>query len=183
MAAQLMDEEVIEISSNSSNESDVGIIPVFNLTMMGAPKSLPRVRFFQGGLFNSAKPQIDAMRRAAQAALPDIQNAPLFPTGTAVDVIIYFFLKRPKSDFVGNRRMPGNLRPQAIASQIVPIGPDIDNLAKLVLDSLNGVVYDDDKQVVNLELHKLRDNEMMCNGRTHVICTIHQNNINQNVLT
>ena len=33
---------------------------------------------------------------------------------------------------------------------------DIDNLSKAVLDALNGVVWNDDKQVVHLDLHKLR---------------------------
>lgn len=32
--------------------------------------------------------------------------------------------------------------------------PDIDNIAKVVLDALNGIAYKDDTQVINLELHK-----------------------------
>lgn len=32
--------------------------------------------------------------------------------------------------------------------------PDCDNLAKIILDSLNGIAYDDDKQVVRLEIAK-----------------------------
>ena len=34
------------------------------------------------------------------------------------------------------------------------VKPDCDNLAKLVLDSLNGVAYEDDKQVVSLRVAK-----------------------------
>lgn len=33
--------------------------------------------------------------------------------------------------------------------------PDLDNMAKLVLDSLNGIVYKDDSQIVNLHLRKV----------------------------
>lgn len=33
--------------------------------------------------------------------------------------------------------------------------PDLDNLCKLVMDSLNRVAYKDDKQIVSLEAHKL----------------------------
>ena len=31
---------------------------------------------------------------------------------------------------------------------------DLDNIAKIVLDSLNGIAYDDDKQIVSLNVHK-----------------------------
>ena len=39
------------------------------------------------------------------------------------------------------------------------IKPDIDNVAKAVLDGLNGVAFDDDKQVVKLEVSKRYDHE------------------------
>lgn len=32
--------------------------------------------------------------------------------------------------------------------------PDIDNIAKVVLDALNGIAYKDDKQVINLSVRK-----------------------------
>ena len=32
--------------------------------------------------------------------------------------------------------------------------PDTDNLAKSILDALNGLAYDDDKQIVELEVKK-----------------------------
>lgn len=35
------------------------------------------------------------------------------------------------------------------------IKPDCDNIAKIVLDALNGLAYDDDSQVTELEVHKL----------------------------
>lgn len=35
------------------------------------------------------------------------------------------------------------------------VKPDIDNLIKLVLDGLNGVVYPDDKQIVKLNCDKV----------------------------
>lgn len=42
----------------------------------------------------------------------------------------------------------------ALAGQIPPGKPDLDNVAKAVLDALNGVAYLDDKQVVRLVLTK-----------------------------
>ena len=43
--------------------------------------------------------------------------------------------------------------------------PDNDNLAKLLLDAVKGVLYEDDAQVVDLQIIKLRDNEGLCEGR------------------
>ena len=43
---------------------------------------------------------------------------------------------------------------QALDGLIVPGKPDLDNVAKAVLDALNGVAYMDDKQVVRLALLK-----------------------------
>lgn len=39
------------------------------------------------------------------------------------------------------------------------IRPDVDNVLKTVLDALNGVAYEDDKQVVDVILHKRYDRE------------------------
>ena len=46
-------------------------------------------------------------------------------------------------------------RQQMLENQIFPtVKPDTDNIAKGVLDSLNGIAYLDDKQVVKLEVEK-----------------------------
>ncbi len=44
---------------------------------------------------------------------------------------------------------------QMLNNEILPtVKPDTDNIAKGVLDSLNGIAYKDDKQVVKLEVEK-----------------------------
>lgn len=35
------------------------------------------------------------------------------------------------------------------------VKPDVDNVSKIILDSLNGVAFDDDKQVIELHIHKV----------------------------
>jgi Holliday junction resolvase RusA-like endonuclease len=42
----------------------------------------------------------------------------------------------------------------ALAGDCIPGKPDLDNVAKAVLDALNGVIYLDDKQVVRLVAEK-----------------------------
>ena len=47
-------------------------------------------------------------------------------------------------------------RELALAGKIYPtVKPDCDNIAKSVLDALNGVAYHDDKQVIGLALQKV----------------------------
>ena len=51
-------------------------------------------------------------------------------------------------------------RQQAGIGSVMPAGkPDIDNLAKTILDALNGIVYRDDSQVVQLAISKRYSDE------------------------
>lgn len=43
---------------------------------------------------------------------------------------------------------------QALNGEVIPGKPDLDNVAKAVLDALNGVIYEDDKQVIRLVAEK-----------------------------
>ena len=45
---------------------------------------------------------------------------------------------------------------KALKGEIMPNKkPDLDNIAKIILDGLNGVAYTDDKQVTSLEIEKV----------------------------
>ena len=64
------------------------------------------------------------------------------PTGQCVAVSVTAFFPVPKSYSKGKRKacIDGDIRPDK--------KPDIDNVLKVVLDALNGLAYDDDKQVI-----------------------------------
>jgi Holliday junction resolvase RusA-like endonuclease len=66
---------------------------------------------------------------------------------------IEVFIQVPKSDSKLNKqaKIIGEKRPT--------IKPDCDNLAKSLLDSLNGWAYQDDKQIVELEVKKFYSEE------------------------
>lgn len=58
------------------------------------------------------------------------------------------FYKIPKSTSKKKRE-------QMLNNLILPDKkPDLDNIAKIICDSLNNVAYDDDKQIVNLNINK-----------------------------
>ena len=105
---------------------------------------------------------MNAFAAAARQQCPQQAVYPIFERGVPLEMQIKFHMKRPNSDF----RPGGFLRGQA--AYVRPIRPDIDNLAKFVLDSLNGIAYQDDSQVVKLVVYKLMDSDFPCNGRTIV---------------
>lgn len=70
------------------------------------------------------------------------------PFENAVRAEIKVFVPVPKSDSkkVQSLKLSGRIRPTQ--------KPDADNIAKSVLDALNGLAYADDKQIVTLVVDK-----------------------------
>ena len=139
---------------------------VQRLVVPGNPVAMPRprVQWRRKFFHNPASNKVTAFKAIVKAAIPATQNAVVFPSGVPLTVSIAFHMRRPNTDFVGGNRLAGALKGAAPAAR--PIGPDIDNLAKFILDGLNGVLFQDDRQVVQLTALKLLDNEQGCNGRT-----------------
>lgn len=90
----------------------------------------------------------DAQKAIAQAyvaaawAKYGAKGDPYAPKGTPVVVRITCARRLPKTT------------PRRVTSAPDMGKPDMDNVAKLVLDALNGVAYDDDDQVVRLVVRK-----------------------------
>lgn len=137
-------------------------------TYPGNPKSLPRARHCKKVTYNPARKELNAFKQFATDALPGTANGPLFKKGVPVSLKVMFYTKRPKEDFKKDNRGFQRLKTAAFLKSAPPIGADIDNLAKFVLDALNGIAYADDRQVVKLVATKLRDNDGDCLGRTVV---------------
>ena len=112
------------------------------------------------------------IRNAVQDEMIRLGNEP-FPRNQPLCLPVWFFLKRPKNDFINRERVVGrlNLRALAEAGTIVAVKSDINNLAKFALDSLKCALYNDDAQVVELHIFKLRDSEGLCNGRIAIKCS------------
>ena len=91
------------------------------------------------------KPYRATVALAARAALVDV------PTNGTVGVSIAFTFIRPASHY----NAKGVLRAGAATH---PGKPDIDKLCRAVLDSLTGIIYADDSQVVSLVATKAYGN-------------------------
>ncbi len=88
-----------------------------------------------------------AVREAAWGICKD-DGGPRY-VNTSLNVTIVFRLARPG----GHWHPKGGLRPKAPAFPTTK--PDIDKLARATLDSLTGIVFDDDSRIVRLVLVKL----------------------------
>lgn len=60
------------------------------------------------------------------------------PLKGALSVVIVFFIKKPKS----------------VKREYPTVKPDVDNLCKSALDSLNGIAFDDDSQIIEINASK-----------------------------
>jgi len=158
-------------------------------TVYGNPQPLKRHRTARGFMYNpSAKAQQCFQSVVEQQIMPNNNNEnddnkmtmiPLyndnddeliptthFGSDALLHVQLVFYCRRPKAHFISNKSGPGRLRLDAPAH--VQRRVDVDNLAKFVLDSLNGVLYADDQQVVSLHCLKLYDDddERHCLGKS-----------------
>ena len=159
------------MANNNQNQ----VINLANLnettfTNAGPPTPLERPKFGKGHHYKSAKMRkAEAKFRAGIVReLPQVKEGCIYSPDVSLSITLEFYLPRPNRDFVACDRPRGIIKPAAMARSSPPTGPDVDNLAKFVLDAMTGVVYPDDKQVVKLVCLKVRDNEGACHGRTKV---------------
>jgi len=146
-------------------------------TVRGNPQPLKRHRTSRGFTYNPSAAAQDFFRKAVQDQcdfkptydLDEKDNlVPIshFGSDVALKMRVIFYLQRPLSHFVSNRRGNNRLKPDPAWKLSRRV--DIDNLAKFVLDSLNEVLYGDDQQIVVLECTKCYDTQDECLGKTEL---------------
>ena len=121
----------------------------FSIPGVAVGKGRPRIST-RGGFARAYTPEPTVVYEAqvAAAGKQAMADAGLELLETPLNVRIDVFVQIPKS-------FSKKKREQALASEIFPTSrPDIDNVAKAILDALNTVVYEDDDQVVNLSVSK-----------------------------
>ena len=117
----------------------------------GAPVPQGSKRAFHGRIVDMAPKRLRSYRQDLHVtALEAMRGVPPF-TGP-VEVTVTFFIPRPKNHY-GTGRNAGTRKASAPIAPAKP--PDIDKLARAVLDGLTGAVFRDDAQVVGLTLSKL----------------------------
>lgn len=114
----------------------------------GEPRGKGRPRFAKRGSYIST--YTDAATVRFEAAIADAgahAMGSMEPLHTPISLRIECYMGVPKS-------WGKKAREEALAGYAVPGKPDLDNVAKAVMDALNGVLYADDKQVCVLRISK-----------------------------
>ena len=125
------------------------------------PLPLKRPRFFRGHAYDPSKKDKNKWLSNVKDNLP---NKPL---EGPLNIMLEFYCKRPKSHF---RTGKYSHLPKSNAPKYNDKIPDIDNLAKFVLDAMNGTFYKDDKQICYLHCSKKYTNSW--NEQPYQIITI-----------
>ena len=109
-------------------------------------KQRPRVNMYTGNVYtpNKTKDYEEYIRQSFFLKYKQIE-----PITNRVNVEITAYLKVPKMTNKTNKKM-------MINNEISPLKkPDIDNIAKVVLDALNNYVIKDDIQVSKISIEKM----------------------------
>ena len=121
---------------------------MIKFTIPGEPKAKARHRITKRGFSYTPKETVEYENWVKQCYLLEHGQAML---EGQINAHIKAYFGIPKSYSKKQRRQieEGKLRPTK--------KPDTDNIAKAVLDSLNGIAYRDDSAVVSLTVEKLFD--------------------------
>ena len=112
------------------------------MTITPKPKERPRAAIIGGHARIFTPKTTEAYEKEIRAAWVRANGDK--PEEGPLRARIYFGLPIPKSETKGNKL-------QMIQRKVFPTKkPDLDNLAKAVLDALNGVAYKDDCQIVTM---------------------------------
>eukprot|EP00978_Attheya_sp_CCMP212_P043191 scaffold277796_cov53-Attheya_sp.AAC.1 len=136
-----------------------GSLDQIEFEISGDPRLLQRPRFARmlRGLgrsypltlmYNLSRGIINNFKAAArEVLLVQSGDITVFSNEDYLEVDCWFIIKRPPSHF----NIDGSLREDA---PCFPLITDVDNMGKLVLDALEGILYPNDKRIVDLRLVK-----------------------------
>jgi len=118
-------------------------------TVPGDPRGKGRPRFSRVGKFT--KTYTDAKTRLYEEKIASAARLAMFPHEPLEGpVAVYMEINVPIPASYSKKRKEACL----LGFEMPCKKPDIDNIAKGILDAMNGIIYKDDVQVVRLSLQK-----------------------------
>jgi Holliday junction resolvase RusA-like endonuclease len=108
----------------------------------GRPRASSRGGFVRLYTDLNTRTYEDLIARQARVAMGATE---VLLTPTAVRIHAYYYMPISWSK---------KKRKQAMEGEIVPGKPDLDNISKSILDAIQGIVIDDDKNVIKLTVEK-----------------------------
>lgn len=121
---------------------------MIEFTIYGEPVAQGRPRFSTAGGFAKAYDPPDSREYKKYVKLLASQNRPHTPIDGPVSLKLVIYRPLLKS-------MSKKKKAEAVAGTFRPIKkPDVDNVAKGIMDAMTGIIWQDDKQVVSLQVSK-----------------------------
>ena len=121
---------------------------MITFTIPGKPQPKQRPRVLKNGHSYTPKETLLYEELVVESAQKS-KLLPQSPLTTPLKMIIWACMPIPKSWNKGKQEA-------ARRGELYPTSrPDIDNLAKIVMDALNGIAYVDDAQIVQLVINKV----------------------------
>ena len=172
--------DIVDLVSSDEDEDEVKEVvgPGINMHIPMKPFSKPSVRFgcgrgnrfrewYRAYLDNDYTANREIFQGYVAAAVTQTHGFVIFPKNVPLKVEIWCFLERPMDHLRNKIRAPDRLKTNLVGelATVVSMKPDNDNLAKFFLDGMEGIIYSNDYQVVDLRVVKARDNEGTCEGR------------------
>lgn len=115
---------------------------MIEFTVYGEPKGKSRPRFGNGHTYTPKT--TTEYEKTVLAAYMDKYHTLMLKNEIRVQIRAYMGI--PKST-------PKKRRTEMLGKGVLK-KPDVDNIAKIILDALNGVAYEDDKQITRLDIEK-----------------------------
>lgn len=122
-----------------------------DFTVPGKPKGKARPRFANGAAYTDKGTR--EYEQQVTWAFMEATNGEALDLDAPISLSIYARFKPNKGD---SKRTVAN----KVMGLLVPAKkPDVDNVAKIIMDGLNKVAYNDDAQVVTMLVNKAYDDE------------------------
>lgn len=112
----------------------------FTIDLCPTVKGRPRFSRKTGRAFTPEKTR--SAERETADLLEKVYQYDIIEKGTPIAICLTFYLPRPKSASKEKRPWPD-------------VRPDVDNFVKLALDAMQGIVFEDDSQIIECNCRKL----------------------------
>ena len=119
---------------------------MIKFTIPGKPVGKGRPRVTKNGTYTPQKTK-DYQKLVGSIAELEADNYFMFDEPLVATILCYYPIPRSMPKYKRKMIEEGTLYPI--------VKPDLDNVAKAILDALNSIVYKDDNQVVELHIKKL----------------------------
>jgi len=122
---------------------------MINLTIEGEPKGKARPRVCKNGIAFTPKATVNYENYVKELYI--LNKLPKLQGYIKAKITAYYSIPKSASKVKKAEMKHEIIRPTK--------KPDLDNVAKIILDSLNGIAYKDDSQVVSLQVDKYYSND------------------------